>query len=182
VALAADAGGGVPGRRDHRPGHQGRDVEIGGSTSTFTRIALAWCGIVVGSLALVERAGPAGAPARTPGRPDTGERERVRALQHLIGLHGGDVDGVWGPTTRNRCLQQMVGSPAQVSERARRTLVGNDNKPLVRWVQAQLNRKFSAGLAVDGIPGAATHRAIVRLLGEVDGVVGPRGYRTLVLD
>lgn len=48
--------------------------------------------------------------------------------------------------------------------------------------RGQRHRKYGAGLSVDGIPGRATHKAVVNLLGETDGVVGPRRYRSLALD
>jgi len=161
---------------------KGAGMELAGLTDFRTRVLLAVFALVVGTLALTEGREPdAGAASAATGRPAT-ERERVRELQRLLGLNDRDVDGLWGPITRNRCIQQRIGSPSHVSSRARSGLAGNRNRQLVAWVQQQLNRKYGAGLSVDGIPGQATHNAVVNLLGEADGVVGPRGYRTLALD
>jgi hypothetical protein len=161
---------------------KGAGIEVAGLTDVRTRVLLAVFALLVGTLALTEgRELNAAAPSAAAGRPAT-ERERVRELQRLLGLNDHDVDGLWGPITRNRCIQQRVGSPSHVSSRARSGLAGNRNRQLVAWIQQQLNRKYDASLSVDGIPGHATHKAVVNLLGEADGVVGPRGYRTLALD
>ena len=161
---------------------KGAGMEVAGLTDVRARVLLAVFALVVGALALTEGREPqAAAPSAAIGRSAT-ERERVRELQRLLGLNDRDVDGLWGPITRNRCIQQRVGSPSHVSSRARPGLAGNRNRQLVAWVQQQLNRKYAAGLSVDGIPGQATHKAVVDLLGEGDGVVGPRGYRSLALD
>jgi hypothetical protein len=151
------------------------DVEIGTLTNASTRIVLAVFGVFLAAFVVVQWPAPSVTGSET-------ERDRVKELQRMLGLHDGDVDGLWGPKTRNRCLQQMVGSPLDVAERARPRLAGNNNHALVAWVQEQLNRKFDVNLETDGIPGRATHHAIVHLLGETDGIVGPRGYRTLTLD
>ena len=163
-------------------------VEIGPLTSLGARVGLIALGLVVFALAILQQDSSAAAhkndlspPAGLSGKT-SGERQRVRELQELLGLHGDDVDGVWGPKTRARCQQQWVGSKQHVAERMARRLNGNRNRALVAWVQRQLNRKYAVGLLEDGIPGVATHRAIVEFLGESDGVVGPRAYRVLVLD
>jgi len=150
-------------------------VEIGALTSTPARLAVFVVGVFLLAVTLVQWSSSSVPSSET-------ERDRVKQLQQILGLHDGDVDGLWGPKTRNRCLQQMVGSKLHASERARPRLAGNNNQALVVWVQKQLNRKFGANLVSDGIPGRATHHAIVNLLGETDGIVGPRGYRTLTLD
>ena len=156
------------------------DVEIGALTSVGSRIGLILLGLIVSLVALVQ---PKEAALPSPrSKASETELRRVRELQELLGLHTTDVDGKWGPKTRTRCLQQIVGSSQHVAPRAASRLAGNRNKELVVWVQRQLNRKYSAGLIVDGIPGGATHRVVVELLGETDGIVGPRGYRVLTLD
>lgn len=153
------------------------EIEIGALNSLAARVGLITLGLVLSLVALLQpkdRAPISGVGAT--------ERRRVQELQELLGLHGTDIDGIWGPRTRTRCLQQFVGFRGQVAPSAAGRLAGNRNRALVAWVQRQLNRKYTAGLIEDGIPGRATHLAIVNLLGESDGIVGPRGYQTLTLD
>jgi hypothetical protein len=62
--------------------------------------------------------------------------------------------------------------------------VNRRSRDYIRWVQRSLNRIIGAGLAVDGIRGARTRRAIrhfqrQRGLG-VDGIVGPRTEAALI--
>lgn len=158
--------------------------EFGFIESWIARLGLLILGCVLLGVSLLE--------GEETGRPPVGpkgsapalsaESQRVRELQELLGLGGKNLDGLWGPVTRLRCMQQFVGSPNHVSSRMSDRLAGNRNRELVAWVQRQLNRKFDAGLRIDGIAGAATHEAIVGRLGETDGIVGPRGYRFLTLD
>jgi len=164
------------------------EIEIGALTSLSARVGLITLGLSVFALAILQQeSSPAGPddsvqPAGQLPAQESTERRRLRELQEVLGLHGDDVDGLWGPITRARCQQKWVGSKQHVAVGMARRLNGNRSRPLVAWVQRQLNRKYSVGLLEDGIPGLATHRAIVERLGESDGIVGPRGYRILVLD
>ncbi|MDP9357826.1 MAG: CHAP domain-containing protein [Chloroflexota bacterium] len=113
--------------------------------------------------------------APDPLLPETGdESARVRELQ---GLYGGiDIDGEWGPKTAGAAGSHMVGWPSEVRRRG-----GNpgalENRPdIVRWVQIQANRRGSPQ-AVDGDPGPATNHAIVVVFGQIDGILGPDGFR-----
>ena len=162
------------------------EFEIAALTSAWSRIGLSVVGTLLLLLSLVE---PGQGSRTQPTDPDLQlrdthkqERARVRELQELLGLRGGDVDGIWGPKTRMRCQQQFVGSPGDVKPLVVDRLNGNRNRELVAWLQRQLNRRFSAGLLIDGLVGSPMHQAVVDMLGEADGVVGPRGYRVLTLE
>ncbi len=75
-------------------------------------------------------------------------------------------------------LQRGVAVARELLKQMRRT------RSYVRWVQASLNRTIGAGLAVDGILGSNTRRAVRnfqrrRGLG-VDGIVGDRTEAALI--
>lgn len=110
----------------------------------------------------------------------SGVEGRVRQLQTLVGT---TADGDFGPKTEAACRAQLVGWRTYVQQHAPRLaddLHGNNNTPLVRWLQEQGNRRFNLGLVVDGQVGPATNHLIVQCLGQADGVCGPAGFRGAV--
>ncbi|MGH3756989.1 peptidoglycan-binding domain-containing protein [Actinophytocola sp.] len=126
----------------------------------------------------------------TVGAGSTGET--VSSIQHLLTFHGltTTVDGVYGSGTTDsvREFQSAHGLAVTGTVNAATwpvlavTTRSGDRGPHVRATQVQLNR-YGYQLAVDGIFGAYTHATagdFQRHNGlSVDGVVGPRTWRTL---
>lgn len=75
-------------------------------------------------------------------------------------------------------LQRGVAVAKELLKQMRRS------RSYVRWLQAALNRTIGAGLAVDGILGSRTRRAVRNFQRRrgltVDGIVGPRTEAALI--
>jgi peptidoglycan hydrolase-like protein with peptidoglycan-binding domain len=101
----------------------------------------------------------------------------VRAWQFIIGT---TVDGLWGPETE-RLTQKELGGGGGGSDRP--MLAEGDNGGDVYDLQQRLNEVAGAGLAVDGIFGPLTARAVRWYQASVglvaDGIVGPLTWGAL---
>lgn len=115
------------------------------------------------------------APAR-PDRQNT-THARTAELQRMLGVV---ADSEFGPRTEAAANAQAFGYSAEVRARGYRgrlPLAGNRNTALVRWYQAQANRRFNARLQVDGQVGPATNHVIVVLDGQADAIAGASALR-----
>lgn len=114
---------------------------------------------------------PTPAPSPTPpvGPVVETERDRIKKLQSLIGAV---ADGIFGPKTDAAINRNLIGW--------NRNLAGNNNRPLVAFLQRQGNRKFRNNMAEDGIVGPVTNHLIVAQLGQRDGIAGPKAWRAAV--
>lgn len=117
----------------------------------------------------------------------------VRAAQHLLSSRGYalDADGAFGPKTRSAVIQFQrsqslaadgVIGPNTWSKLIRTVQYGSSGRA-VKAVQTQLN-VYGYGLSVDGAFGAKTKSAVTAFQRnnglQVDGVVGPQTWRTLL--
>jgi len=112
--------------------------------------------------------GSAPLPPPPPAQP-TGERDRWRRVQSLVGV---TADGLPGPKTEAAINRNLIGWG--------KNLPGNKNRELVRYLQNQANRRFNNGMAEDGLLGPATNHVIVVQLGQRDGIAGPNAWRALL--
>jgi hypothetical protein len=122
-------------------------------------------------------------PAPQPPAPPLADSVRARTaeLQRLLGV---TADGQWGPITEGAANRQAFGWSDQVRARGYTgslPLAGNRNLALVRWYQAQANRRFGAGLVLDGQVGPATNHVIVVLDQQADAIAGPAAMRRATL-
>lgn len=106
-------------------------------------------------------------PLETPQHPSafSDQQANTMELQKLLRV---TPDGVVGPKTIAAMKRNMIGW--------HRNLPGNRNPALVRWLQRQGNRK-GIPCAVDGIVGPEVNHLIVKVLGQADGICGPKGYQ-----
>lgn len=111
---------------------------------------------------------PVPTPTPTP-QPDLSEKNRIKFLQSLTGA---TIDGLWGPNTEAAINRNLIGW--------NKNLPGNKNRNLVKFLQAQGNRKFNNNMAEDGLLGPATNHLIVIQLGQRDGIAGPNAWRSAV--
>ncbi|MFD3445219.1 peptidoglycan-binding protein [Microbacteriaceae bacterium 4G12] len=138
-------------------------------------------------------------PVLWRGSPDASFPVSVRSLQHLLNAHGARiaVDGLFGPATdsavrsyqraRGLVVDGVVGAATWSSLIV--TVKRGNTGSAVRAVQDQLTDRRWVILSVDGVFGARTDAAVrefQRLLARqmpftVDGVVGPRTWRALIL-
>lgn len=113
-----------------------------------------------------------------PAPPDPDSvQARTAELQRLLGVL---ADGDFGPVTTAAANAQAFGYSAEVRARGYRgnlPLAGNRNTNLVRWYQAQANRRFATGLTLDGTVGPATNHVIVVLDQQADAIAGPTALR-----
>lgn len=117
------------------------------------------------------------APPPPKGNDVATERGRVAELQRLLGV---TADGDFGPSTEAAAAAQAFGWTDDVRARGYRgtlPLAGNRNRNLVRWYQAQANRRFGLGLTLDGEVGPATNHVIVVLDQQADAIAGPAALR-----
>lgn len=122
-------------------------------------------------------------PAPQPPAPPTPDSVRARTaeLQRLLGV---TADGDFGPITTAAANAQAFGWSTEVRARGYRgtlPLAGNRNTNLVRWYQAQANRRFATGLVLDGQVGPATNHVIVVLDQQADAMAGPTALRRATL-
>lgn len=105
--------------------------------------------------------------------------ERTKQFQRLVGVKD---DGDFGKNTTAAALANMVGWPDAVKPSARKSLRGNANKPLVRWLQEQGVRRgwYPASALDSGITGPGVNHIIVVGLKQSDSICGPDGFKNAV--
>ena len=104
----------------------------------------------------------------------------VRNFQSATGLA---VDGIVGPNTKSKLYTRQVTATSSTCP-ARLSQALSSRGGCVAYIQARLNAVYSAGLAVDGVFGAATNTAVrnyqtSRCL-TVDGIVEANTKSALV--
>lgn len=122
---------------------------------------------------------PTPQPPAPPTRNDA--TARTAELQRLLGVV---ADGIFGPATEAAANAQAFGYSTEVRARGYKgtlPLAGNRNTNLVRWYQAQANRRFATGLVLDGQVGPATNHVIVVLDQQADAIAGAAALRRATL-
>lgn len=117
------------------------------------------------------------------GLPGPATRSAIRSFQQRSGLPS---DGIVGPDTRRalvKARQQKSGAggaagSATAADAPPQEEISYTSRDYIRWVQSSLNRIMGANLAVDGISGPATRRAVIAFQRSrglaADGIPGPR--------
>lgn len=117
---------------------------------------------------------PTPQPQPQPQPQPSGEKDRIKRLQSLV---GSPADGIWGPNTEAAIKRNYI---SWSNGPARKSGAGNKNKELVRFMQQNGNRRFGLGMLEDGLVGGQVNHLIVVSLGQRDGVAGPNAWRALV--